>query len=304
MMLLACVYWLKLVSYAHANGALYAAWKQKAHNKKTDLDSESESDAAVEIEQACSIQQSIAYPGNLTVTNLLQFIAVPTLCYQLNYPQAKGVRRMWLFKRVLELLSCLAVMVFLIQRFISPITQQSKTPLENLDFWKLLEVWLKLSIPMLGFWLLMFYALFHLWLNIVAEITCFGDRRFYTDWWNASKLEDYWKRWNIPVHNWLVRHVYMPVLRLGFSPNIAALSVFLFSAFFHELLISVPCHTCKLWAFLGILGQMPLVQVTRVIDKRLEGSQIGNMIFWFTFCFFGQPICAILYYYDFVQSQN
>ncbi len=25
----------------------------------------------------------------------------------------------------------------------------------------------------------MFYCLFHLWLNILAELTCFGDREFY-----------------------------------------------------------------------------------------------------------------------------
>ena len=104
---------------------------EKAQSKKTDQESESESDAAAETDQACSMQKSIAYPANLTVANLLQFIAIPTLCYQvnthscfqttaergcaqLNYPQAKGIRRMWLFKRVLELLSCLAVMVFLV----------------------------------------------------------------------------------------------------------------------------------------------------------------------------------------------
>ena len=77
--------------------------------------------------------------------------------------------------------------------FIAPIVRTSAQPLENLELWTLVEVWMKLSVPMLGFWLLMFYALFHLWLNILAEVCCFGDRRFYLDWWNATRLEDYWK---------------------------------------------------------------------------------------------------------------
>ena len=38
---------------------------------------------------------------------------------------------------------------------------------------------LKLSLPTLYFWLAMFYALFDLWLNVVAELTRFGDREFY-----------------------------------------------------------------------------------------------------------------------------
>ena len=35
--------------------------------------------------------------------------------------------------------------------------------------------------------------------------------------WNAPTLGDYWKLWNMPVHKWLLRHVYFPALRLGFS---------------------------------------------------------------------------------------
>ena len=38
---------------------------------------------------------------------------------------------------------------------------------------------LKLSLPTLYGWIIMFYCLFHLWLNILAELTHFGDREFY-----------------------------------------------------------------------------------------------------------------------------
>ncbi len=38
---------------------------------------------------------------------------------------------------------------------------------------------LKLSVPTLYFWLAMFYVMFDLSLNIVAELIGFGDREFY-----------------------------------------------------------------------------------------------------------------------------
>nr|GEU60264.1 diacylglycerol acyltransferase 1 [Tanacetum cinerariifolium] len=60
----------------------------------------------------------------------------------------------------------------------------------------------------------MFYCFFHLWLNILAELLRFGDREFYKDWWNAQTVEEYWRLWNMPVHKWIVRHLYFPCLPL------------------------------------------------------------------------------------------
>jgi hypothetical protein len=35
---------------------------------------------------------------------------------------------------------------------------------------------LKLALPNLYGWLVMFYVVFHVWLNILGELTRFGDR--------------------------------------------------------------------------------------------------------------------------------
>jgi len=238
----------------------------------------------------------------VTLRNLGYFVIIPTLCYQLQYPQSPRIRKRWLAKRMVELFGTGALFIFVIEQYIVPTVVQLRDvdALTGYNTGKIVEVLLKLSIPSLGVWLLMFFLLFHLWLNILAEITCFGDRLFYKDWWNAKTVEDYWKRWNIPVHNWLVRHVYVPCLRHGVSKGAAALAVFLVSAFFHEFLISVPCHTVRLWAFLGMMSQVPLVYLTKIIDARLEGSQLGNVIFWMSFCIFGQPAAILLYYYSHV----
>ena len=37
-------------------------------------------------------------------------------------------------------------------------------------------------------WLLLFFSVFHCLLNILAEVTMFGDRLLYEDWWNAQTM--------------------------------------------------------------------------------------------------------------------
>jgi hypothetical protein len=34
----------------------------------------------------------------------------------------------------------------------------------------------------------------------------------------------------------------------------------------------------------------------------MKGSQIGNVIFWISFCFLGQPIGLVLYYYLYTKK--
>lgn len=49
----------------------------------------------------------------------------------------------------------------------------------------------------------------------LLQLTRFGDREFYKDWWNAATIGDYWKLWNMPVHKWLLRTVYFPAMNHG-----------------------------------------------------------------------------------------
>ena len=149
---------------------------------------------------------------------------------------------------------------------------------------------LKLAIASTYIWLLVFYAFFHVFLNLTAEVLRFGDRLFYKDWWNSSTVESYWRFWNQPVHYWLVRHLYFPCIRLGCSKAGAMFVVFLLSAIVHEVLISVPFHLIRPWSFLGMMAQIPLVFITKYCDDRWPGSSVGNIIFWISFCIVGQPV--------------
>ena len=80
---------------------------------------------------------------------------------------------------VLRLVALTGVMLIITEQYLQPTIANSLVPLRELNWPRMIERVLKLSLPTLYGWIIMFYCLFHLWLNILAEITYFGDREFY-----------------------------------------------------------------------------------------------------------------------------
>ncbi|KAM1155714.1 hypothetical protein ACFX13_027158 [Malus domestica] len=278
LMLFACIVWLKLVSFVHTNYDMRALHK------------------AVEKGDATPSSLNTDYPHNNNLKSLAYFMVAPTLCYQTSYPRTASVRKGWVFRQLVKLIIFTGVMGFIVEQYINPIVKNSQHPLKG-DWLYAIERVLKLSVPNLYVWLCMFYCFFHLWLNILAELLCFGDREFYKDWWNAQTVEE-------PVHKWMVRHIYFPCIRHGVPKGVAIVISFLVSAVFHELCIAVPCHIFKLWAFIGIMLQVPLVLITNFLQDKFRNSMVGNMIFWFIFCILGQPMCLLLYYHDLMNRKG
>ena len=60
-----------------------------------------------------------------------------------------------------------------------------------------------------------------------------------------------------------------PLLRKGIPKGVAVLLSFLFSAVFHELIISLPFRHISFHAFFGMLAQAPLIFLTKQLDHRL-----------------------------------
>ncbi|KAJ7979320.1 O-acyltransferase [Quillaja saponaria] len=285
LMLFACIVWLKLVSYAHTSYDMRAVAR------------------AIEKGETPPSTQSKDCPYNVNIKSLAYFMVAPTLCYQPSYPRTACIRKGWVARQLVKLIIFTGVMGFIVEQYINPIVRNSQHPLKGNLLYAVERV-LKLSVPNLYVWLCMFYCFFHLWLNILAELLRFGDREFYKDWWNAKTVEEYWRMWNMPVHKWMVRHIYFPCLRHGIPKGVAVVIAFLVSAVFHELCIAVPCHIFKLWAFIGIMLQVPLVLVTSYLQNKFRNSMVGNMIFWFIFCILGQPMCLLLYYHDLMNRKG
>lgn len=157
---------------------------------------------------------------------------------------------------------------------------------------------MKLSTISLVIWLCGFFAIFQSSLNALAELLRFGDREFYTDWWNSASVGTYWRTWNRPVYLFMRRHVYAPLIGRGYSTQLASMGVFFTSALLHELLVGIPTHNIIGVAFLGMMFQIPLVALTAPLERaRGQASVLGNAIFWISFCLVGQPLAVLLYFF-------
>jgi diacylglycerol O-acyltransferase-1 len=231
----AVIVWLKTASYAFTNRDLRHAY---LHPSKGELE------ALPEIYTQCP------YPQNITMGNLCYFWWAPTLVYQPAYPRTDKIRWVFVAKRVGEVFCLSAFIWFVSAQYAAPVLQNSLDKIHSLDFPSILERLLKLSTISLVVWLAGFFALFQSCLNALAEVTRFGDRSFYDDWWNSESLGAYWRTWNKPVYQFFKRHVYSPMVGRGWSPFISSFAVFFISAVLHEVLVGVPTH--------NIIGTVPL----------------------------------------------
>jgi diacylglycerol O-acyltransferase-1 len=174
--------------------------------------------------------------------NLCYFWMAPTLVYQPVYPRTSHIRWPFVAKRVLEMLG-LSVFIWLTSaQYASPVLRNSLDKIATLDWTSIVERIMKLSTISLIIWLAGFFALFQSYLNALAEVMRFGDREFYGDWWNSPSVGAYWRSWNKPVYHFMKRHIFSPLVGRGWSPFMASLMVFTFSAALHEILVGVPTH--------------------------------------------------------------
>lgn len=240
----------------------------------------------------------VQYPDNLNLKDLFYFILVPTLCYELNFPRTERIRKRFVLRRAFEVVVGTQFILVVIQQYMIPSIKNSLIPFSNMDFALATERLLKLSIPNHLAWLIMFYIVFHSWMNLLGELLHFADRNFYADWWNANNIDVFWRTWNLPVHRWAVRHLYLPMVDIGYGKFAAGIVVFFISAFFHEYMVSVPLRTYKIWAFMGMMGQVPLSIFSRFVEKRY-GPRFGNIVVWSSIII-GQPLCIMMYYHDYM----
>lgn len=280
----AVIVWLKVCSYAFTNRDLRQAYVQ--------------SDTP---DTLPALYQSCPYPRNINFGNLCYFWWAPTLIYQPVYPRSAEVRPLFVFKRISEAFLLSVVIWVTTAQYAVPLLQNSLDDVSKLRGFNILERVMKLSTISLVCWLAGFFALFQSFLNALAEVMRFGDREFYGDWWNSTDVRSYWTSWNKPVTHFMKRHIYSPMVGRGVNPVVAQVLTFLFSGILHEALVGVPTHNILGFAFFGMIGQIPLIFLTDVI-KRLGGNGpnaklAGNLIFWFSFCIFGQPLAALAYFF-------
>lgn len=122
------------------------------------------------------------------------------LCFEYEYERSPTVRKLYAVKQLCGFVICLLMMYVIAVQYLVPVLRKS---LDH-DSWAILaHDLIQLAIPWFIIWLLASYAFFHCWLNFLAEITRFGDRLFFRDWWNTASFDAFWRKWNILVHEWV-----------------------------------------------------------------------------------------------------
>ncbi|GAP84633.2 putative sterol O-acyltransferase [Rosellinia necatrix] len=230
-------------------------------------------------------EPSYYYPNNLSATNHYEYIVLPTVVYELQYPRTERIDGMYVAEKAAATFGVIFVMIMVSQTSIYPVVMRA-VAMHEMGYTtaqRLAEFpWLlsDLVFPFMMEYLLAWYLIWETVLNILAELTYFADRSFYDAWWNSVSWDQFARDWNRPVHDFLLRHVYhgsITAMRVG-RPT-AALLTFLLSACVHELLMW--CIFKKLRGYLLALQmcQLPLVRLGRT--RWLRGRRVlGNAIFW------------------------
>lgn len=251
----------------------------------------------------------VTYPENLTIPNYIDYSLCPTLCYELEYPRTPSINWMELFYKTLAVFGCIFLMTIISEEFITPVLASAAArlhpapqpsniltitppPPSLADSTLILAETISLLLfPFMITFLLVFLVIWEYLLGAFAEITCFADRHFYSDWWNSSDWLEFSREWNIPVYHFLRRHVYFSS-RTYFSNSIAMAITFLMSALGHELIMG--CITKKLrgYGFVAMMLQLPIVAVQR--SKLIRGRWVfNNAAFWSSMILGLSAMCSL-----------
>jgi sterol O-acyltransferase len=98
------------------------------------------------------------------------------------------------------------------------------------------------------------YVVWYDWRILTFDIS-FADRQFYEDWWNSTSWDEFSRKWNKPVHAFLLRHVYASTISTYHLSRSSAMFVtFLLSACVHELVMAIVTQKIRYAAFAMYLG--------------------------------------------------
>ncbi|KAF9938829.1 hypothetical protein BGZ65_012100 [Modicella reniformis] len=241
-----------------------------------------------ELKSELRCQSGELWPANVTVANFIDYLLVPSLIYELQYPRTDRIRPMYVFEKSVATLGTFTLLYLTTEHYIYPVVfDPTISPLRALVL---------LLIPFMINYLLIFYIIFECICNAFAELTRFADRSFYEDWWNCVAFDEWARKWNKPVHHFLLRHVYdSSIESFQLSKSNAAFATFFLSSCVHELVMMVVTRKVRLYLFALQMLQLPLIWMGNIKVIR-DKPRLGNTLFWLAmFC--GPPLLGVAYCY-------
>mgnify|MGYP003365731919 FL=1 len=243
--------------------------------------------------------ESQKFPKNINVWNFFEFTMFPTIVYQIEYPRTDRIRWSYVLEKVCAIFGTIFIMVLNAQIFMYPIAERALLIrgsewtgiIDRLGHWA--RILIDIIPSFIVMYLLVFYLIWDAILNCIAELSRFGDRYFYGDWWNCVTWDEFSRIWNIPVHKFLLRHVYhSSISAFNFNKAQATLFTFFLSSVIHELSMYVIFKRMRLYIFFFQMLQLPLVAIGNTPQMK-ERTIIGNAIFWAGICMGPSVLCSL-----------
>ncbi|XP_069823835.1 sterol O-acyltransferase 1 isoform X1 [Dendropsophus ebraccatus] len=225
------------------------------------------------------------------VTQYLYFLFAPTLIYRDNYPRNPSIRWGYVATKFAQVLGCLFYAYYVFVRLCIPLFRNISQ--EPFSLRVLVLCIFNSILPGVLILFLAFFAFLHCWLNAFAEMLRFADRMFYKDWWNSTSFANYYRTWNVVVHDWLYYYAYRDFLWF-FGKRLKAaamLSVFMVSAVVHEYALGICFGFFYPVMFILFMGFGMIFNF--ILHDRRKGP-IWNVIMW-TSLFLGQGVLLCLY---------
>lgn len=169
----------------------------------------------------------------------LYFLFAPTLVYRDNYPRTSRVDWSVVVANLAQVIGCIFYVNYIFVRFCIPVFKDFNK--EHVTLFTFLKSILNCHLSGTLLLLIAFFSFLHCWLNAFAEMLCFGDRMFYKDWWNSTNFSNYYRTWNVVVHDFLYAYIYKDTHQLVGKKYrvVSQFSIFLISALFHEYVLTL-----------------------------------------------------------------
>ncbi|KAF6014168.1 hypothetical protein HII13_000513 [Brettanomyces bruxellensis] len=293
LMLHSVVFLMKIHSFAFYNGYMWDVTGElevsKGYLKKHDNLDPEVAQALQKSVNFCTFEletqaQKVQFPKNLTYKNFFEYSMFPTLVYEVSYPRTKRIRWGYFFGKAAGIFGVIFIMVAIAQNNMYPIVmrclelRRTAPIMTRLKEYPLILV--EMIPPFLSMYMLTFFLIWELILNAIAELSRFADREFYKEWWNSVDWDQYSRDWNVPVHKFLLRHVYHSTISsFHVSKTTATLVTFFLSSLIHEVAMYVIFKKVRFYLLSLQMFQLPLVQIMR--SKFFKKYPVlANVFFW------------------------
>lgn len=174
-------------------------------------------------------------PAVGSFSKYLYFLFAPTLVYRDYYPRIERVCKLRVLAHFVKCCVSLAFISIIVKEVFGASFPHN---------WQLLaKTFLSCMLWGLVLQFMSGYFFLHSWNNLFGELLRFADRQFYSDWWTSNSFSEFYRKWNLLVHDWIKAYIYQDLKNLFKSrlfSKIAFLPAIIMSAVYHEYVLWAP----------------------------------------------------------------